>query len=306
LAYGLFLLWTIGLMTAPASISWHSRTLLFFEPKPESTYAEHKRAWRAELLDAFADGSWCLAPDIDEHLVYRNYETTPLDGLIAAMEEEGAEALHCTMLDMYADAPLAEHCFAGGELIQAFPLTDGPDSYWLLPAPKRYRASYPTPKLFAYGGMRDRVFYRTDRQPSRLKAAILRRLARLDGSMHPGPLRSVGAALARRLARPHMSRDPFVCSKLTLLRWQRGQQFSGGSHSVRTALTLSSRSAALLHYKFAGGVGSVKYNVARGQHTDGSVLYRRILDRADALQTSPVYSGTLRYESSASLGWVLR
>jgi hypothetical protein len=277
-----------------------------FEPKPGSTYAEHKRAWRAEILDVFADGQWCLAPDIDEHLVYRDFESVGLPELVETLQAEGAEALHCTMLDMYAEEPLAEHRYTGGGLVRAFPLTDGPDAYIRLPAPRRYRMKYPTPIMFAYGGMRDRIFYRPARAPSGFTKAALRRFANIDGRFDARGIEAASAAVARRLARPYLPKDPFVCSKLTLLRWQKGQQFSGGSHSVRVALPLSRRSAALLHFKFSRGVPALEYNAARGQHAGGGAYYRQMLDQSDALRSSPVYAGTVRYEGSGSLRWILR
>jgi len=171
-----------------------------FEPKPGSTYAAHKRAWRAEVLDVYADGRWCLAPDIDEHLVYWEFERVTLPELVATLEAEGAEALPCTMLDMYADAPLAKHSYTGGGLAGAFPLTDGPDSHLRLPAPRRYRVKYPTPPLFAYGGMRDRIFYRPAHAPPDVTAAVLRRLANIEGHFDPAGIDAAKAVVARRLA----------------------------------------------------------------------------------------------------------
>lgn len=276
-----------------------------FEPKPHSTFAQHKREWRAELLDAFAEGQWCLAPDIDEHLVYRNCETRPLSALLDDLDAEGASALHCIMLDMYADLPLADHEYKGNGLRQAFPLTDGPDAYLMLPAPRRYRAKYPTPRMLCHGGMRDRVFYRPERKPSGLTAAALAHFAGIDGPLRPGPVRSLGAAFARRMARSFMPKEPFICTKLTVIRWQKGQQFSGGAHSVQQELRISDHSAALLHFKFARGVSAIEYTAARGQHAGGSVHYRHMLERQEVLRRSPVYSGTVRYTDSSSLGWIL-
>jgi hypothetical protein len=94
-----------------------------FQPIPGSTYREHKRYWRQELLDAYSDGKWCLAPDIDEHFVYLGMENKPLPDLITEIEREGAEAMCAFMLDMYADKPLADHVYSGGGGGAAFGLS---------------------------------------------------------------------------------------------------------------------------------------------------------------------------------------
>ena len=277
-----------------------------FEPVEGSTYSEHKREWRSELLNAFADGRWCLAPDIDEHLVYRDHENRPLNSLITDLETEGAGAFHCTMLDMYADKPLTAHSYRGDGIAKAFPLTDGPDAYMMLPAPSRFRQKYPTPYAFVYGGMRDRLFFRPTREPSALQTALIRRYGRLDGPFNPGLFRRAAAWATRRICKSLRPKEPFICTKLTLIKWTKGQQFSGGSHAVALPLHLSEQSGGLLHYKFVKGVSGIEYTAARGQHAGGSVIYKRVLEQREKMSSSPVYSGTQRYEGSASLDWILR
>jgi hypothetical protein len=276
-----------------------------FAPKPGSTYAEHKRPWRRELLDLFAPGRWCLVPDIDEHLVYPGYDTRGLAALIADLDSEGAEALHCIMLDMYADRPLEDHRYAGGGLLADFPMTDGPESYALLPAPARYRRKYPAPVLLVYGGMRARLFF-SRVEPSPVQAALLSRFAGLDGPFNPGMARLAAAQATRRACRALIGADPFTATKLTLLKWRRGLGFSGGSHSVTQPLRVSERAGALLHYKFTKGLGGLKYLADRGQHAGGGRYYKRMLEDRDVLASSPCYTGTREVIGSVSLGWVLR
>lgn len=281
------------------------RDVTLFEPKPGSTYAEHKRPWRRELLDVFAPDRWCLVPDIDEHLVFKDHETRKLDALISDLEAEGAEALHCIMLDMYADKPLSEHSYDGGGLLAAFPMTDGPQAYALLPAPARYRRRYPTPLLLVYGGMRSRLFF-SGAAPSHFQAALMSRFAGLDGPFNPGAFRLGAAKATRRLCRAWLGADPFTSTKLTLLKWRRGLGFSGGSHSVTQHIPVSERAGALLHFKFTKGMGGLRYLADRSQHAGGARYYKRILEARTALMSSPCYDGTLKVTGSASLSGFLR
>ena len=57
-----------------------------FEPVDGSTYQEHKRYWRQQLLDYYGQDRWCLVPDIDEHFVYLGMESKPLSSLINDIE----------------------------------------------------------------------------------------------------------------------------------------------------------------------------------------------------------------------------
>ena len=62
-----------------------------FRPKEGSNYAQHKREWRAILLDHFADDRWAIVPDVDEHLIWHDFETRSLHALLNDLESEGAE-----------------------------------------------------------------------------------------------------------------------------------------------------------------------------------------------------------------------
>lgn len=117
-----------------------------FAPIEGSTYQKDKRFWRAELLDTYCSCKWVVVPDVDEHFVYKGIdEGRDLFALARALEDEGAEALHAVMLDMYCDMPLQDHQFRGGRLIDEFPMFDGPDYYFRIAAPPRFRKKYPTP-----------------------------------------------------------------------------------------------------------------------------------------------------------------
>jgi hypothetical protein len=276
-----------------------------FEPKPGSTYAEHKRQWRRELLDTFGHNRWCLVPDIDEHLIYADYEMRGLDALISALEAERSEALHCTMLDMYTCKPLADHTYEGGGLLAAYPMTDAPDSYFMLPAPTRYARKYPTPTLLVHGGMRSRLFF-SQVDPTRLQSALISRFAGIDGPFNPGGVRLAAARVTRRASRALFGGDPFISSKLTLLKWRRGLGFSGGSHSVTQHMRVSERAGVLLHFKFTKGIAGLQYLADRRQHAGGGRYYRRMLETGNVLTLSPCYGGTIEVTGSASLSGFLR
>ena len=80
-----------------------------FEPQDGTAYKSHKRQWRGEPLDAYGTGRWCIVPDVDEHLIWRGFEDRSFSDLVADLDREGAQGIAGTMVDMYADKPIAEH-----------------------------------------------------------------------------------------------------------------------------------------------------------------------------------------------------
>ena len=283
-----------------------------YQPVPGSTYARDKRAWRSEILDACADGRWCLAPDIDEHLVWRGMANTSLPELIGALEEEGAEALLCIMVDMYADKPLAEHVFPGGtlaDLRQAFPLFDRLEgwNYRFIMTGRKSRKKFPTPQRYVSGGLYERLISTYHRKPAPLQRFFLARYADLSTSQNLTGREYMINLLARRFLRPFHAgpRRNLNLTKLTLIRWRKGMQFFGGAHSVNRRLQLSERRGALLHYRFTRGGRGLRYLAERGQHARGGAYYRQLLDD-EGLARSPVGEASTGFRDDASLGPLLR
>lgn len=274
-----------------------------FVPVEGSTYARDKRFWRAELLDAFATGRWVVVPDIDEHLVFRDCETRGLGSLIAQLEAEGAEALHAVMLDMYRDAPLADQVHDRPTLIESFPLFDGPDHYFRIAAPGRFRKKYPTPHCMVIGGMRQRMF-----EPIAIDAlGRMRTSCDIAGPMAGGLAFRLSANLVRlrlRLRRVLRGTLLYNCSKVPLVHWRQGMFYYNGAHALSKSLKLSHHRSVLLHFKFAGGVESSRYAAARGQHTGGAQYYRRMVAQIDDAP-SPRFDGSQHYDCSASLSRLL-
>jgi len=277
--------------------------ITLFTPVDSSSYSRDKRHWRSEILDAHCSGGWVVVPDADEHLVYRDAETRDLFQVTGDMEAEGAEAMHAVMLDMYQDAPLNAHRFDGGRLIDAFGLFDGPDHYFRIAAPRKFRAKYPTPFAFAIGGLRQRLFEPLAVAPGSATDRLLRSTCSIGGDFSGEAMNRLKLSWARwRLGRLLRSVPLYNCSKIPLLKWRRGMWFYNGAHAISKPLRLSGQRAALLHFKFTAGVDGLRYNAERGQHTGGGQFYKRIIDRDALLAVSPVFAGTLTYEGSRSLG----
>ncbi|MEJ2309580.1 MAG: glycosyltransferase family 2 protein [Gammaproteobacteria bacterium] len=281
-----------------------------FEPEEWSSYKEHKREWRSDLLDSYADGRWVMVPDLDEHFVYHDMERLDLAGLTGLLEAEGAEALLTIMVDMYADKPLSGHHYAGGGLLEAFPYfdadTDPVTGYRLLPPATRFLKKYPTPRILAFGGMRDRLFFSRSSSAAGFQALMLRKYAHMKRPLNPGPFDRFMNSLARRTTRSLFSSEPFVCSKIGLLKWSRGMRFSGGAHAVTARLRTSESIAAFLHFKFTKGVAGIEYIANRGQHAGEGLYYKQILHNAELLERSPVFESSVRFVSSASLAPLIR
>jgi len=273
-----------------------------FTPVDGSTFKKDKRFWRAELLDTYCSGKWVIVPDVDEHLVYKGIDDgRDLFALVHSLESEGAEAMHAVMLDMYCDKPLKDHRCLGGRLIDQFPLFDGPDHYFRIAAPPRFRKKYPTPFAFAVGGMRQRLF-----EPLAvdcLKSRVLRSFCDIAGSFEPAGIARFNLGMARMMLRPMLkSAEIYNCSKIPLLKWQKGLYFYGGAHAISKKLLLSRQKAVVLHFKFTSGTDALNYNAERGQHAEGSKFYKRIVLQQDSLSKSPEFKGSIRYDTSRSLG----
>lgn len=279
-----------------------------FQPTPDSTYQEHKRYWRQQLLDRYGHGKWCLVPDIDEHFVYLGMEDKPLLELIAEIEREGSDAMHGIMLDMYSDKPLADHVYTGGGLRSTFPFFDGPESYWVMATPAGFRSKFPSPSAMVFGGMRERVIFSTG-WPSSLFRRILSRISGLPFLEARSQFALYKYELVRRAVfymsdTPDM--PPLNSTKLPLIKWQKGYFFNGGAHALNIKIRLYSKSAALLHYRFTRGLEGLKYSTVRGQHAAGGSYCGKMLDAANSYQQTPVYAHTRRFVSSDSLRELLQ
>ncbi|MBC7138812.1 MAG: glycosyltransferase family 2 protein [Defluviimonas sp.] len=279
-----------------------------FSPIEGSGYRADKALWRKALLDGHATGRWALSLDADEFLVFSGMESRSLEDYCAALDREGAEAVMGPMVDMYADKPLARHVYpedAGQGLLETFPYFDRqPGAFWLRLRNPRQRKRYPTPPLALWGGMRVRLFQPgPPRHP--FSDRVVRRLSHLDQPLNIGPL----GLLRHRIALPFIGKKSggqLDMTKIPLLRWDKSIRFSGGSHALSVPRRLSESMVALLHFKFTRGIGGIEYIARRGTHNAGAEAYHRMLAMQEVMDSSPMWSGSVRYRDSSSLAGIVR
>lgn len=265
-------------------------------PKEGSTYAEHKREWRGQVLDLVGEGRWILAPDIDEHLFWHGSLNRSFPKMIETLESEGADALFAIMLDMYADKPLAEHVFRSGSLVSSFPFFDDPrkdpTNTWMERAPSRFLRDWRTPELMVVGGMRQRVVDQNTVKISKRHALARRWFGHLRDH------RNTSGKLLRRLTRSTGHLPPINLTKVPLVKWRRGLRFYGGAHALNGELKLASERAVILHYPITRGHEGIKNMASRGQNMGGSAYYKRLLSVAS---TNPCYEGSTKLDDLSSL-----
>lgn len=280
-----------------------SEDVTVFTPCEGSTYKEHKRFWRAEILDQYGTGKWCVVPDIDEHLIFEGMGSRHLPDVVADLEREGAEAVQATMVDMYSDVPFNEARYTGGSLTEAFPFFDGPDHHFRLIAPRRFRKKYPTPDHMVFGGVRQRLFLPLDIYGNSWRERFFRGASTVNGGFGFRGASGLAAYAARALIKSRLKkRNLFNLTKVPLVRWRKGWFYYNGAHALSAPARLSREKMALLHFCFAAGSSGFEHKAARGEHANGSEFYQKMLHSDQARRSSPVFTGTEKYTSEKSLG----
>jgi FkbM family methyltransferase len=274
-----------------------------FQPTKGSTYAQHKRHWRRDLLDFFGVNRWCIVPDADERLVWRDYESRPFQALVSDLARSGAEAFFCTMVDMYKDGGLQHQVYSGQErLVEEFPYFDDPckdaQAYRMLAFSRRFRKKWATPKLGMHGGMRDRIMRGTRHAQAKTVEHCKERLV----MRNPSP---DGFPLARELLMRAFTTKSFKdarqlnVSKVPVLRWKEGSLFNGGAHALREKYVLGDEYGVMLHFPFTKGLDGIQYLAKRAQHAKGGAFYKRALGLADIADLK--YWGSSRLTSVGQL-----
>ena len=237
--------------------------------------------WLNALLDAYGPGNWCLTVDADELLFYPGIERRRLQDLCRALEREGAEALACTMLDMYSEGRVHESPYHPGTPFLATCQWFDPAPYWQAGT----RSDCPPEET--YGGVRQRVFFPQWHNPSLAVRASERFFNIVNRS---ATVRRQAWLQRRRLPRP-----PNL-TKVPLVKWQRGYRYLASTHKI-SRVTLSAARAALLHFKFLGEFRKkAALEARRGEYFDGAREYRTyhtMMDQDPGL--------TLWYPGSVSL-----
>ena len=274
-----------------------------FTPREGSTYKDHKRFWRAELLDTYCDGKWCVVPDVDEHLVYRNMNTRALASVTQMLEREGANAVQATMIDMYSETPLDKTTYSGGGLAEAFPFFDGPEHHYRVLTPSRFQKKYATPDHMVIGGLRQRLFMPISISGNSWPERFFRNASNVEyGNAFQGNGR-FKATLAKALVKSRLkSQILFNQTKVPLVRWKAGLFYYNGAHALSQPMVLSNENMGLLHYCVATGTLGFENKAARGEHANGSEYYRKMLQGDEARKSSPVFEGTRTYIDENSLG----
>lgn len=285
--------------------------VLVFRPKEGSTYSDHKREWRAELLDHFANGTWAIVPDADERLMWRDFEKRSFQSVVSDLEAEGAQALYCTMVDMYKDGPLTAQIYSGAEPLEVeFPFYDDPRkdpvSHRFLAAPRRFVKRWPTPTMIMYGGMRDRVFFGTQDRQHLWARRVFAALPTIRNVQPTGIARLLEYGLRFILKRRETDMPAINLTKVPLVKWRRGLRFYGGAHAISEPVQLSNETGVLLHFPITKGEFGVRYTAERGQHAKGGAYYKTLLDRENPEDQTFSYSGSSRFATSSDLGAFFR
>jgi hypothetical protein len=108
-------------------------------------------SWTNELLDKFGTGHWTITIDADEQFVYPHYEEIGLPDFCRHLDDTGAEAVCCLLLDMYSDVSVDVTHHA-----QDAPLL-GTCRYFDV-APYRLVRCNDAPYFQIHGGLRERIF----------------------------------------------------------------------------------------------------------------------------------------------------
>lgn len=106
--------------------------------------------WTNDLLDAFGTGHWTLTIDADEQLIYPHYEDLDLPSLCRYLDQAGADAMPCLLLDMYADAAVQDTRHdPEAALLETCRYFDS--------APYRTHGARDFPHFLIHGGVRHRI-----------------------------------------------------------------------------------------------------------------------------------------------------
>ncbi|QXT40651.1 glycosyltransferase family 2 protein [Gymnodinialimonas ceratoperidinii] len=280
-----------------------------FRPIGDAEFKDNVAAWRHFLLNEYCAGSWVCLPDMDEFL-YLADKTRTLPQTAEALDHAGEAALIAAMIDMYADLPINEQRYDGSvPLTQAFPYFDGqgevPSGLRIAALPKKFARRFPTPPVCFMGGVRERLFFTPSRLSS-LKRTLLSTYSNMNRPINPSWLQAWQNRLTRAATKSAFTKSPVILNKFALLKWQVGMKFHRAPHAINTKVPVSESIAALLHFKFYKGVSGFEYNVQRGQHAGGSTMYSTMIDKSDALETSPVCSVSRRFEGVESLKGIVR
>ncbi len=262
-----------------------------FHPTKDSHYRDDKKLWVQELLNDFCPNHWALCLDADEQLIYRDMEHRNIRDLIAQLESKNADSFPAVMLDMYADKPLSEHFFSGGNLKHAFPYFDDLSTYRII-----YKKQL---KLFhARGGMRFRLFAKVRNRL--IRPGLSLRFNQSQNRVLVQTKRKIDQ-VARFFSDSSFGESNYLPNslKVPLIYWRKGMKWD--EHYIKETKRQSNEMGALLHFKMAKGIAGIEYIASRGQHVNDSLFSKWIMSTDNFENINPYYSGSRRYTDSSSL-----
>jgi hypothetical protein len=229
-------------------------------------FAEAKggTVWLNALLSQYGRGGWCVTVDIDELLYYPGSEIADLGAFTRHLEEQGAQAVACLLLDMYPALPLEDCNYTpGADLEPAAPLFDA--------EPYAYHHAKHCPYVLIEGGVRERVFY------PEVRARRWRRQLLEETYRHVIPR----LPLVRRLrwVQRHRPRRPPCLTKVPLVLWDEHTSYLDVNHFV-TPRVLAADTGVLLHFKFLNDFHHRAIEESeRGEYFDDASEYKRYAQR---------------------------
>jgi hypothetical protein len=242
--------------------------------------------WLNAVLQEFGVGHWCVTVDVDELLRYPGSETVDLHRLVRHLDEQGYEAMHCLLLDMYPERSLREATEIGDDLVAAAPYFDA--------GPYRRFPCEDCPGVLIYGGVRERVFYpeaRADDLARKLHVRLYHRL-----------LFNIPVVRDSQRLRAHRPHFPPCLTKVPLVRWAADTRYLNVNHFV-SPRKLAPEAGALLHFKLLGDFHQrADQEVARKEYYDGAVEFRRYSAKLRANREMTFrYADSVRLESDSQL-----
>jgi hypothetical protein len=243
--------------------------------------------WLNALLSRFGVGGWCVTVDIDELLRFPGSESTGLATLVRYLDERGAQAMACLLLDMYPGGSMGDSLYeAGDDLLSAAPYFDA--------APYRRFPFDQCPGHIIYGGVRERVFYPESYDEDLKRKLHVKLYHRVLFSVPV--LKELKPVLARRPVFPP------CLTKVPLVRWDAQTKYLNVNHFV-SERQVADVTGVLLHFKLLQDFHArAVQEMQRGQYYDGATEFVRYVAKLrDNPNLSLTCERSVRFENDEQL-----
>lgn len=221
--------------------------------------------WLEPLMRTYGTGQWCLVADADELFIYPEAETVSLGAFCRRLEQRGANALICMMIDMYPEGNVEEVDYRRGQpFLEVCPYFDRGGYLYRT---KRVQGEVPE----IVGGPQLRAFF-PELLDRRIRTRIKRRL-----------LNEIAYAPLLRNTRLNNLKPPIPAPlhKVPLVKWDNAMSFNAAAHVLFSGTFAKSR-GALLHFKFLGDfTRRVDEEMIRRVYGSNSERYRRYSARLE-------------------------